>query len=444
MISHRLLRFFVDVDVGELTLNFTETVRFGSLDATKLMLRSVPDDSDEYEGESVSLSAATTAATFAALDIALRDDGDDAWDDDGYHGVGGVLVLTLTATDLDALKASAVAVDATSTWLAAGAGAVTDMTGNGLIAATSPQKPCAGYGSDTTPPELVAFDIDIDLGTLDLKFSEAVDDGSLDLTQLVLTPDGAAASGFVLASEGAVISRGDGRLASHIRVDLGRTNLHALKLRRIGVDAAWLAAGAGAVLDMAGLPLIRIYAADVLGGPPLSARAVVADATSPTLIEARVVGAALVLRYDEPVDATVCDPTKLRIVDAAGAGDALKAAIPATAGADESELVFALDVLCGTQTCVAEAAVNVSNTTVSTNGTCVDVVCDRDKAAAILNASTLYVTAALLLVRDYSDNPSAAVGPRQPTSFEIRDAQLIEPRERGRSFRGWEKPVLVT
>ena len=78
--------------------------------------------SGEKKGESVSLSAATTAATFAALDVALRDNWDNSWDDGGYHGVGGVLVLTLAATDLDALKASAVATDVASTWLEVGAG----------------------------------------------------------------------------------------------------------------------------------------------------------------------------------------------------------------------------------------------------------------------------------------------------------------------------------
>ena len=413
MILRRLLRFFIDLDVGKLTLNFTETVLFGSFDATKLALRSLPDDSDGEEGETVSISAATIKATFAALDLVLHDDGDSAWDTDGYYGAGSVLVLSLAAADLDTLKASAVAADAASTWLVASAGAVTDMTGNCLVAAAL--KPCAGYNADTTPPELVTFDIDVDAGTLELEFSEAIDDASLDLTKLVLTPDGTAVSGYKLAPEGAVVGRGDGMLANRVRINLGRVNLDAIKVRRIGVGAAWLVTSVAAVHDMAGLPLVRIYAADVWGGSPLAARTIVADATSPTLVKVRVVGAALVLHYDEPVDATACSPTKLRLVNAAGAGDTLDAAIPTAAGEDESELVFALDALCGAQTCIANIAGNASD--IITNGTCVNVVCDRDKAVAIHDVSTLQVTTALFLVQDYSGNPSAAAGPHPPVSF---------------------------
>ncbi|KAH8048828.1 hypothetical protein JL722_12293 [Aureococcus anophagefferens] len=217
-----LLRFSVDMDRGTLTLNFTETVRFGSLDATKLEFYST-DDVDGG-GDAVALSDSTTEASLEQFDDAYSTD-DDAWYDDGYYGAAN----------------------------------------------------------------LASFDLDMDAGTLDLEFSEAVDVGTLTFELLALSTDGYATGGVVLAAAEAA-TRGDGKLAAQVA--------------RVGTDgdSAWLAAAAGAVDDMDGLPLVRIAPLDVSGGAPLQASRVVADDTVPVLLRVGFDAPDLILLYDEPVD----------------------------------------------------------------------------------------------------------------------------------------------
>merc|ERR1719316_1249361 len=129
-----LLRFTIDMDEGTLTTNFTEPV---------------------------------------------------------FYGYGGALTLVLDDADLDAIKASDIAVDASSTYLTAQAGGVGDMTGNTLDP-TLLRKPSASYLPDVTPPTLSSFDLDLDEGLLHIEFGESVDEDTLDLSKILLTPDGYA------------------------------------------------------------------------------------------------------------------------------------------------------------------------------------------------------------------------------------------------------------
>ena len=90
---------------------------------------------------------------------------------------------------------------------------MTDMTGNDL-AATTTRKPCAGYTADATQPQLASFDLDMDAGTLDLEFSEAVDVGTLTFELLALSTDGYATGGVVLTAAEATATSMSGELAS--------------------------------------------------------------------------------------------------------------------------------------------------------------------------------------------------------------------------------------
>ncbi|KAH8049923.1 hypothetical protein JL722_11708 [Aureococcus anophagefferens] len=342
-----LLRFSVDMDRGTLTLNFTETVRFGSLDATKLEFYST-DDVDGG-GDAVALSDSTTEASLEQFDDAYSTD-DDAWYDDGYYG---------------AANASAIATDRSTTFLSAEEGAVTDMTGNDL-AATTTRGSGAGYAADATQPQLASFDLDMDAGTLDLEFSEAVDVGTLTFELLALSTDGYATGGVVLTAAEATATRGDGKLAAQVALDLGDANVDALKVARVGTDgdSAWLAAAAGAVDDMDGLPLVRIAPLDVSGGAPLQASRVVADDTVPVLLRVGFDAPDLILLYDEPVDIDTVQPNKLRIVTPEGVGDNLNEALAAY-GASNEELVIDISAQCG-QPATCDLFYNATNVTNAT------------------------------------------------------------------------------
>ncbi|KAH8045602.1 hypothetical protein JL721_12576 [Aureococcus anophagefferens] len=357
-----LLRFSVDMDRGTLTLNFTETVRFGSLDATKLEFYST-DDVDGG-GDAVALSDSTTEASLEQFDDAYSTD-DDAWYDTRYHGAANVFADAERRGPRRA-KASAIATDRSTTFLSAEEGAVTDMTGNDL-AATTTRKPCAGYAADATQPQLASFDLDMDAGTLDLEFSEAVDVGTLTFELLALSTDGYATGGVVLTAAEATATRGDGKLAAQVALDLGDANVDALKVARVGTDgdSAWLAAAAGAVDDMDGLPLVRIAPLDVSGGAPLQASRVVADDTVPVLLRVGFDAPDLILLYDEPVDIDTVQPNKLRIVTPEGLGDNLNEALAAAYGASNEELVIDISAQCG-QPATCDLFYNATNVTNAT------------------------------------------------------------------------------
>ena len=162
-----LLRFTIDMDEGTVTMNFTEPVFYGYVDATKFTLHS----SDEG-GTSVTLSEATTQKTLDSLSSYYYYDGRAEEGRVDYYGYGGELTLVLHSDDLDAIKASDIAVDASSTYLTAQAGGIGDMTGNTLDP-TLLRKPSASYLPDVTPPTFSSFDLDLDEGLLHIEFGES-------------------------------------------------------------------------------------------------------------------------------------------------------------------------------------------------------------------------------------------------------------------------------
>ena len=93
----------------------------------------------------------------------------------------------------------------------------------------------------------------------------------------------------------------NGTLSAQVYVDLGETNLDALKVAGVGVDGtAFLSADEGAIYDMASLPLVRVSTADFEGGNPVKARLLTKDVTGPSLLRANFAGDDLVLDFDEP------------------------------------------------------------------------------------------------------------------------------------------------
>ena len=119
------------------------------------------------------------------------------------------------------------------------------------------------------------------------------------------------------------------RLSAQVYVDLGETNLDALKVAGVGVDGtAFLSADEGAIYDMASLPLVRVRTADFEGGNPVKARLLTKDVTGPSLLRANFAGDDLVLDFDEPVVVADAMPRLVSIVDEDGEGDPLDALVP--------------------------------------------------------------------------------------------------------------------
>lgn len=94
------------------------------------------------------------------------------------HASNGSTTFTvqLYHTDWDNLKYyTNLAVNENSTNLVMGSSAVTDMAGNQVehIPSSYAMK-CASFTEDTTDPELVSFDLDMDTGVMSLTFTESM------------------------------------------------------------------------------------------------------------------------------------------------------------------------------------------------------------------------------------------------------------------------------
>lgn len=411
-----LLRFTLDVDRGTLTMNFTEPVFYGYVDATKFALYSA-----ESGGETVAMSEGTTTAT---LESFMREYAYDFRADEGredYYGYGGELILVLAADDLNAVKASSIGVDAASTYLTAEVGGIGDMTGNALDATTQ-RKPSAGYFPDITSPSLSSFDLDLDAGVLHIEFDESVNEDTLDLSKILVTPDGSSTEGTNLVggarrtkfwTQGVDVDRGNGTLSAQVYVDLGETNLDALKTAGVGLDGtAFLAADENAIQDMAGLPLQRVAPNDFEGGAPVKARYLTKDATGPSLVAVNFAADDLILDFDEPVVLTSAVPRLVSIVDEDGEGDPLDPLVSASQSRRgrnaKRRITLDLKKRCSAdEVCRIKVLQNATNVTeASTTLVCTQPACDLEKAFAIKQRSELYVTLGAGFVRDHFGNPS--------------------------------------
>ena len=154
----RFVGFDFDVNTGELTLTFTETVNSTSLNTAEITLTS-----DLASTQSYTLS-------------------------DDYVMVTSpfnIITVLLTNDDLNEIKIrDMLARDNTSLFLSLTTNTIADMDGNQVRRAV--RIPVSMLTRDTTPPQLVDFTIDMDSGQLTLTFDETVNSSSLIFDYLAL------------------------------------------------------------------------------------------------------------------------------------------------------------------------------------------------------------------------------------------------------------------
>ena len=143
--------FDLDLNVGELILTFDEPVILSSINITAFSLRW-----NQADGSTVTYTLTGGSITTTDTDTPT---------------------IYLTTSDLSQIKClNDVKLDANNTHLQAPFGAVFDTTGNPVGETSVPAHNVTG---DITPPQLIAFDMDIDSGTLSLTFDEPVDPSTL-------------------------------------------------------------------------------------------------------------------------------------------------------------------------------------------------------------------------------------------------------------------------
>jgi hypothetical protein len=165
-----------NLDLGILTLTFSEPVHAGSLNPAGVYMQAASSSTEPF-----SLSGATVSTSAPN---------------------GTIVNVTLPANLLDGLRStSTLATRISNTFVAMLATAVDDMAGNALTAVTfSNALETSGFVADTGAPSLESWDMNLDSQLLQLTFSEAVDADTLNTSAFSLynmsSPTGATRHRF--------------------------------------------------------------------------------------------------------------------------------------------------------------------------------------------------------------------------------------------------------
>ena len=294
-----LLEFDLDLDSGEVTLLFSETVNASSLNIVSITLQGVR--------KNINL----TYENFVVLRSRQQSGNDGSWSssDDGTH-----LIVQLSRADLNALKAFVdLATKPNNTFISIKNNTVLDMSGLYV-------KPIDVEGArsvrlftrDESGPRLQQFSLNLTSETLSLTYDETVDPSTLDVTLFSIQSFALNTSTEVKLTS---FKSATLELSPIIVITLAHVDLSHLKLDEalaVNRTTTWLEIKYGGIRDTSVPPnpleeTIQVatdYAEDLLS-PVLLSFSV--DLTQETLT----------LLFDEPVLIATLDPTALTFQGAA-------------------------------------------------------------------------------------------------------------------------------
>ena len=356
--------FDLDMDSGILTLMFSEAVLGSSFDAAGFTFQSMT----KLEGTS-GVDYQTFKLTDATTDLYKQNNSE-------------TIYVRLADDDLNNLKYNEMlAVSANSTCISMKATAVTDMSGNNIIAISSGNSlTCngdnVGYIYDTTQPVAQSFDLDMNTGIMTLTFSESMDAGAGKTTPDFITFQqfSATSAGKTFTLTGGSYARGTDAESTIFYYTITTADLNNIKATTIGsLDTyTWITMKENAFKDVSVDYFYRtprgsvlVAGSDAAGGTPLQVSTLTKDTTAPTL-DKFVVSTSdklLYLFFSEAVDLSTFDPTAVYVQNIAGQvdnlgrnGDNQTFSLPltptttATYGRDFTEVILDLGNTCVTTT----------------------------------------------------------------------------------------------
>ena len=280
-----LISFILDLNSGNLTLEFSETVDTNTFDITAFTLQSSANVSESIDSYNLGTPYLLT--------------GDEV-----------VIVQLLQYTDFNTIKSKGeLGTSTANTFLTITELAITDMIGNPVDPIDSE------FGlkalrviPDMIQPELESFDLDMDEGTITLTFSETVNTSTLDVSQIVLLNN--YSQMYILTEES---SYSISQYWTIITIVIGPTDLNAIKYRNslaVSNETTFLQLSTYTIKDTSNNSVVGV---DV----PLQVRVFTPDQTSPSLVsfELDLSLDILTLTFNETIDASSIDPTQLTLLD---------------------------------------------------------------------------------------------------------------------------------
>ena len=294
-----LRSFDLDVDSGELTITFTETVNVSSLDVTQLMLQ----NSRETLNVGFSQHTLHSSPPYPNTSASFSPD-------------QPVIIVRIGHEDLNAIKKiRTLATDKSDTYLAWTGSTIRDNAGNALV-------PCPAmlarnvvqYSPDITPPELVSFDIDLDDGILILTFTETVKVvDSLNVTEITLQSMNNSLGTNLTEYTFTDVSTSMDEDGPVVTIRIGFEDLNQIKYRTelaTSVNNTFLSITEFTIVDMTDLEVVEI--SEESG---LQARLHIPDDTSPVLLNfsLNMDTTTLILTFNETVDTDTLNVSHITI-----------------------------------------------------------------------------------------------------------------------------------
>ena len=275
------------VDSGNLTLCFSEPVRYDSFNATNI---------EFHNANHTNLSTETVLLT----------GGNPMTMENGLN-----LVFMLSTDDLNTIKRMLdLVTDDNNTYIYLYTGAVVDMYFNDIDLQDGYTVPVNSFVPDNTNPSLDAFELDMNTGVLTLNFSETVNSSTFDVTGVTLQSSESRALYEFTLTDGEHSTTDD----PTITINLTVSDLNEIKRIRglaTDVDNTYISLTSDVVYDTSGFSLTEITTEQAR-----KAGLHVPDTTSPILLEfsLNISSDELSLTFDETVSAGDVIPNRITVM----------------------------------------------------------------------------------------------------------------------------------
>ena len=294
-VNPQLVAFDLDIDAGELTLTFSETVNISSLDVSMITLQ------------------ADLASPI--MDQLSFTPGNTSFDTFSLSPDWPIILVQIGSDDLNEIKRlTQLATSNLTSYITLTAEAIDDMSGNSVIPISNGNATQVSiFIPDITDPILVSFSLDLNLGLLQLTYSETVDFSSLDFTFVTVQN-----SSFLINSSSVELTGGQTTNLNDstvVEVSLDIDDQNAIKRIRslaTSLNNSYLSILSGAILDMNQNPVVEVNSTNAQ-----QAITFMEDLTDPTLtaFDLDLNTGMIFLFFDETVEADSVDLIQITLQD---------------------------------------------------------------------------------------------------------------------------------
>ena len=227
-----LVNFKLDIDSGELTLTFSETVDASTLDVSEIILQSdvASPNNDQWRFTAGSLESETFSSS----------------------SDNPIIILIIGSTDLNVIKRlTQLATSNYTTYLILSEGAINDTNGNPIVPIHNGNATQASLViPDTSNPQLANFSLDLNEGLLRLTFNETVNFNSLNVTSLTLQNSTVISDSFVTLTGGTIRNFQDSTDVEILLTLQDQNDIKRIRALGTSLSNTYLSILSGAIKDM--------------------------------------------------------------------------------------------------------------------------------------------------------------------------------------------------